>query len=138
MKSKKTETKHDIVHLMKQWQLIEDASVNNTTQIINMNSNPLIHVVMEIIRQDSAMHRRVQQLIIDHFSKNELSVSPEELEEIWDMIMEHDIMEKKTISLAKQALPEVKNSSVAYLIEYLLTDEKKHDKMLEELEKLKK
>lgn len=134
----KQEQNNELVKLMMQWQKIEDASVNNTTNIIKMNSNPLIHVVMEIIRQDSAMHRRVQQLIIDHIEKTPLELSKDEIDELWSMLMEHDVLEKKTITMAKEALKGLKNSSVSYLIEYLLTDEKKHDKLIENLEKIAK
>lgn len=130
--------KDRLIPIMEQWQKIEDASIQSTTQIIKMNANPLIHVVMEIIRQDSAMHRRVQQLIIDHFNSKELSLEKDELEEVWDLLMEHDLMEKKTIALAKDALEEAKDTPVGYLLEYLMTDEKKHDKMIDELEKINK
>lgn len=128
----------NLVHLMKNWQKIEDASVKNTTEIIKKSDNPLVHLIMEIIRQDSVMHRRVQQLIVDHFESKPILMDPEELAGFWDMIEEHDAIEKKTIKLAEEALATTKSPIASYLLEYLLTDEKKHDKLLEELEKIKK
>lgn len=128
----------NLVHLMKNWQKIEDASVKNTTEIIKQSENPLVHLIMEIIRQDSVMHRRVQQLIVDHFESKPIVMNPEELAGFWDMIEEHDVIEKKTIKLAQEALEITKSPIASYLLEYLLTDEKKHDKLLEELEKIKK
>ncbi len=129
--------KKEMVDLMKQWQKIEDAAIQNTTEIIKETTNPLIHIVMEIIRQDSAMHRRVQQLIINYFEDNSLKIESDEIEDLWEKLSEHDEIEKKTIELAKTALKDTKSSLVKYLVEYLLTDEKKHDKMIQELEKLK-
>jgi hypothetical protein len=127
-----------LIDILRHWQKIEDASVHNTTEILKKTDNPLIHLVMEIIRQDSAMHKRTQQLIIDHFEKKPISVSPDELLTFWNMVEEHDEIEKKTIELAKEALNETTSNIARYLLDYLLTDEKKHDKLLEEMEKIKK
>lgn len=126
------------IELMKTWQKIEDASVKNTTEIIKRSDNPLIHIVMEIIRQDSVMHRRVQQLIIDHYDKNPIELNPEDLESIWNLIEDHNEIEKRTISMAEKSLTEIKSPVVAFMLEYLLNDEKKHDILLEEIEKIKK
>lgn len=126
-----------LVELLKQWQKIEDASIKNTTEIIKMTDNPLVHLVMEIIRQDSVMHRRVQQLIIDHFESKPIEMNPDNLATFWSLIYEHDEIEKKTISLAKEALKEVKSPIALYLLEYLLYDETKHDNLLSGLEKIK-
>lgn len=126
-----------LVQIMKQWQEVEDASIRSTSEILKKSSNPIVHMIMEIIRQDSAHHRKVQQMIIDHFEKETLKLTPEELVEFWDLVEEHDEIEKKTITLAKDALRETKAPLVAYLINYLLMDEKKHDDLLEEMSRIK-
>jgi hypothetical protein len=132
------ETNEKLVATMKQWQGIEDDSIKSTTEIIKISENPLVHLVMEIIRQDSVMHRRVQQLIIDHFEKKPITINPDELASFWDMVEAHDAMEKKTIKLAEESLENTNSHLAKYLLEYLLTDEKKHDSLLEEMEKIKK
>jgi hypothetical protein len=132
------ESTQNIINLLKRWQRIEDESIKNTTEIIKRTDNNLTHVVMEIIRQDSVMHRRVQQMIIDHYEKEPLSINPENLNEIWGMISAHDAIEKETIRLAKEIMDESNSQLVKYLLGYLITDETKHDKLLEELEKIKK
>ncbi len=136
--AKQKEVIENMIDLMHRWQKIEDASIKNTTEIIKKTDNPLVHLVMEIIRQDSVMHRRVQQLIIDHFEKKPITMDPEELASFWDLVNEHDEVEKKTIALAEEALKDSKSPIVNYLLDYLLTDERKHDKLLEEMDKIKK
>jgi hypothetical protein len=131
------ESNEKLVHLMKQWQKIEDASVNNSTEVIKNSENPLVHLVMEIIRQDSVMHRRVQQLIIDHLEKKPLVIDVEELKSFWDLIEDHNEIEKKTIALAEEAFKDVKSPIIAYMLDYLLNDERKHDKLLDDLNKIK-
>lgn len=126
-----------LVQILKKWQEVEDSSIKSTTEIIKKSKNPIVHMVMEIIRQDSANHRKVQQLIIDHFEKSSFKLNPEELAEFWDLVEEHDEIEKKTINLAKEALRETNSPLVAYFLNYLLTDERKHDELLEEMSRIK-
>ena len=126
-----------IVEIMKQWQVIEDDSIKTMKDIQKRTENPLIVLIMDIIKHDSAFHRRTQQLIIDHFEKNSLKLDTDELVDFWDMIEEHDEVEKKTIELAKEAKKYTNFPLVQYLIDYLLKDEQKHDSLLEEMEKVK-
>ena len=127
-----------LVKILKNWQTIEDESVKNSTEIIKQTKNPLIHLIMEIIRQDSAMHKRVQQLIIDHYEKQPVTIAPDELLAMWKMVEHHDELEKQTIEKAKEAIDETTSNLARYLLDYLLTDEKKHDMLLTEMEKIKK
>ena len=64
--------------------------------------NPLIRQIMEIIRNDSVQHHRVQQFIIDSLTKEAVKLTPEELAQVWDEITAHDEVERETIELAKQ------------------------------------
>mgnify|MGYP003574773817 CR=1 FL=1 len=135
--SNKKVANEKVVEIMKQWQLIEDDSIKTMNTILKKTDNPLIQLVMEIIKHDSGMHRRTQQLIIDHFEKESFKMTPDELVDFWDLVEEHDKVEKKTIELAKEAREATTYPLVQYLIDYLLTDEQKHDKLLEEMEKIK-
>ncbi len=127
----------NLLNLLRQWQDIEDDAIRNTTEIIKKTSNPIIHLIMEIIRQDSVTHRKVQQLIINHYEKFPLCIESYELSELWDAISEHDEVERKTIELAAEALKRNDSPLVNLLLDYLITDEKKHDKLLTSLEKFK-
>ncbi len=127
-----------LVEILKDWQKIEDATIRNTTEIIKKTDNPLVHLVMEIIRQDSVMHRRVQQLIIDNYEKQPITLFTEEISNIWSLVEEHNEVEKKTIAIAKEALQDLTSPIVKYLLEYLLYDETKHDNLLEEIENIRK
>jgi len=50
---------------MARWQKVEAGTVEYVGQIIEETDNPIIKLVMDIIRRDSEMHHRTQQLIID-------------------------------------------------------------------------
>ena len=144
-KKKKMTTKEaqqKIVANMRKWQKIEDASVASTGQVIAQTKNPLIRLVMEIIQSDSQLHYRIQELIADSLSKKAIAVSPEEIGKVWKLIEKHIALEKRTITLAKSSLAAIEGKKgmlvQAYLLEYLMKDEQKHDAVLENLEAIKK
>lgn len=138
---KTRELQEKIVANMKAWQKIENDSVEMAARISKQTENPIVRVVMEIIMRDSATHYRVQQLLIDSLQKEAVALRPEELGDVWGMIDEHIALERKTIDYAKEALAAIKGTKMVvqqYLLEYMLTDEEKHNKMLDNLEAVKK
>ncbi len=135
------ETQEKIIDNMHRWQKIENASVASTGEVINKTDNPIIRLVMEIIQRDSQMHFRVQDLIAESLTTKTISLSPDELLEVWDMIEKHIKLEEKTIELANEAKKALEGKKMVvqeYLIDYLLIDEEKHNKILETLETIKK
>ena len=135
------ELQENVVQRMKQWQKLETAAVGQTATIMEKTDHPLLRLVAEIIQHDSQMHHRVQQLIIDSFEKSPVSVPVEQLAQIWDAVEDHIRIEKKTIEMATGSLEALKGSSNVvqqYLLHYLLADEQKHDKLLADLDLIKK
>jgi hypothetical protein len=123
---------------LRRWQHIEDESVAQTSSIIAKTNNPLIKLVMEIIRQDSVMHKRVQQVILDSLEKQAFSLTPEELGDVWDLIETHAAAEKETIELAEKARKNCRLFVQKHLLTYLTEDELKHDRLLNQLEDFKR
>jgi hypothetical protein len=123
---------------LRDWQKIEDASVEHTTAILERTSNPLIRLVMEIIRQDSVMHKKVQQAILDSLEKEAFSLQPEELGEMWEMIERHDEAEEQAIRMAEQARRSCPLLIQRQLLEYLVDDERKHERLMAYLEDFKR
>jgi len=115
----------EAVDVLRQWQGIERDAIETTAQI------------MEIIRNDSVQHHRVQQFLIDSMTKTPVTVSPDELAEVWGQIEAHDELERQTIELAEKLKAESTDPIAKVLLDYLLRDEQKHDTILGELEKFK-
>jgi len=135
------ELQAQIVDNMHRWQKIENASVASTGRVIEATNNTVVRLIMEIIQRDSQMHYRVQELIADSLTSKTLTLSPDELEKVWDMIDEHIRLEKKTVELAAEAIAKLKGKKMVvqeYLLYYLLEDEQKHNHVLETLELIKK
>ena len=127
-----------LVATLRKWQGVEDGSVALTAQVLAKTENPLIRLVMEIIQQDSVMHKKVQQAILDSLEKEAFSLQPEELAEIWDMIEKHDAAEKEAIRLAEEAKASCPLVVQRQLLDYLIEDEKKHDRLMANLEDFKR
>lgn len=128
----------NMVNVLRDWQALERAAMNDTAEILQDTSNPLIRAIMEIIRHDSLMHHRIQQFLIDGLTREAITVSREDVAEIWTRIEEHDKAEKKTIELATELQEKAWDPVHKVLLQYLLIDEKKHDTILEQLGQIKK
>lgn len=138
MSTTAAENPTELTAVLKTWQGIESATVSHTTEVIARTQNPLIRLVMEIIRQDSEMHYRVQQVLLDSIEKQAITLTPEELGDIWEMVEKHAEMEKKTIELAEKARNNCRLFVQRHLLTYLIEDEKKHDRLLGQLEDFKR
>jgi hypothetical protein len=127
-----------LINTLREWQGIERHAIDTTAKIMEKSGNPLVRQIMEIIRNDSVQHHRVQQFIIDSLTKEPVNLTHDELAEIWEEIEAHDEIERKTIEMAKECKEECKFFVQRALLDYLIIDEQKHDHILQELEAFKK
>jgi hypothetical protein len=131
-----------IIANMKNWQKIENASVASVSDVIEKSDNPVIKIVMEIIKRDSEMHHRIQQMIVDCLESRTVEVSSDDLVKVWDLIEKHIAIEERAADLASQSLEATEGNKgmlvPRYLLTYLMTDEAKHDKLLDDLALFKK
>jgi hypothetical protein len=126
-----------MVDVLRTWQGIERQAINDMAETIEETENPLIRLVMEIIRSDSLMHHRVQQFLIDSVTRKDVTVTREDVAKVWEKIEEHDKHEKQTIKLAEELRAEAWSPVHKQFLDYLLTDEKKHEELLAQLEDMK-
>jgi len=132
----------EISTTMKNWQKVEGNSIASTAQIMAKTNNSIIRMAMEIIQRDSQMHSWIQSWIADTLENKTVSLSPDELLEVGQMIEHHIGIENRMIESAEQALASVKGKKTLlaqqYFLNYLLNDEKKHSNLLSSLEILAK
>jgi hypothetical protein len=135
------EAQEKIVNNMATWQAIENASVASTGRVIEKTKNPIVRLVMEVIQRDSQMHYRVQELIADSLSTKATTLTPDEVGDVWELLEQHIELEKETVELAKSSLEAIEGNKgmlvQAYLLEYLLKDEEKHDSILGKLSEVR-
>lgn len=127
-----------LVTALRQWQGIERKAIESCAEIMEKTDNVLIRQFMEIIRNDSVQHHRVQQFIIDSLTTTPVKLTPEELSQVWDEITAHDEIEHEVVSLAKKLKDDCPFFVQRALLEYLIIDEEKHETIMESLESFKK
>ena len=135
------ENQEKLAGTMKRWQKLEDAAISQAARIMEEAEHPLIRAVMEVIKNDSENHHRIQQLIIDSVEKEHINVFTDDLAKVWESIERHIALEKKTIDMAAESLAALegsKNVVQLYLLDYLRMDEEKHDKLLADLDRIKR
>ncbi len=141
MRKSTKELQQDLISNMETWREIENAAIASTGRVIEKTENPIIRLVMEIIKRDSQMHYYVQERSIESLQKT-VSLTPEELGEVWGLIENHIEIEEQTRRLAEESLEATKKSKgmllQTYLLEYLLEDEKKHINLLKRLADIQK
>jgi rubrerythrin len=137
-KRTRKESTENLIKTMRDWQEIERQAIQTTTTIMEKTDNLLIRQFMEIIRNDSVQHHRVQQFIIDSLTKQPVTLTHDDVAQIWGEIEAHDKVERKTIKMAEKCKEECGFFVQRSLLEYLIADEKKHDLILQELETFKK
>jgi bacterioferritin (cytochrome b1) len=87
------------------------------------------------------MHHTVQGWIAKSLTNETVTLSPDELERVWELIERHVEIENRMAEAVKELLPQLKGKKMVvqeYLLQYLLDDEAKHANLLKRLETIKK
>lgn len=128
----------DMVSGLREWQSIERQAMEQSAEILEATDNPFLRIIMEVIRHDSLMHHRVQQVIIDSLVKENITLTSEDVAAVWEKIENHEETEREVINIAKGLHEKAWNPVHKQLLSYLITDEEKHDRLLDELNQVKK
>ena len=134
------EMQDKLIANMERWQQVEANAIKTTADIAAKVKNPIIKHIMEVIKRDSEMHARTQKMIVETL-QGTYTMTPDELAAVWGDIEKHIETERQTIELAKEAKGYLKGRKMTvqeYLVEYLLTDEEKHNALLDQLAIIKK
>ncbi len=135
---KSAESTGKIVNLMKDWQVLEDMTIAHANEILGKSLNQIITMTMEMIKSDSEKHKILQQVIIDHLTKEPVRLTPEQLIPLSDMLGKHMEAEAKSLILADKAVDNSGDFITSYLLSYLIADETKHHALLNKLNELKR
>jgi len=136
--SKAQERTREAIELLRSWQSLEREAIATTAEIMESTDNLLIRQIMEIIRNDSVQHHRVQQFIIDQMTREPVRMSPDDMAEVWTRLEQHDQLERRTIEMAIELKEKTTDVVAKVLLEYLILDEQKHDTLLGQLEAVKR
>ncbi len=132
-KQKPMEMSEEFLDTIRQWQKLEDDTIRNSEELIAKSKNPIIRMIMEMIKFDSQKHKVMQQLLIDGLSREPLHLNPDELAPLAEEMNRHIEAESKSVQLASKALEQSELFVTRYILTLLLADEAKHHRLLGDL-----
>jgi hypothetical protein len=133
------EQRQRIVSTLKDWELLEEESSASIEQVKTKCGNPLVRLVMEIIEHDARLHRRLQEFILNSLEREPLTLSPDEVGEVIELIRKHTGLKTQMIEKVEKTLETTTDKSLhiqEFLMKTLLVDERKHKEMLKGMEKV--
>ncbi|OGW74037.1 MAG: hypothetical protein A2484_09335, partial [Nitrospirae bacterium RIFOXYC2_FULL_44_7] len=127
-----------LLHTLREWQKLEDATIKFSEELMEKTDNKLIRMTMEMIKHDSQKHKVMQQMLIDSLTKEAFILSPDDLALLSSGLNKHLAAEAKSLELADEALKNSELFVTRYILSYLIADEQKHHKLLSNLNELKR
>ncbi len=133
---KSAESNEDFLKLLKKWRGIERSTISLTNKTLMKVDNPIVTALIDTIKQDSEKHKEILGLIIDGLEGTTV-LTQEDMGILAQFIENHAKVEKDSVEIAEQALKRVRTALPKFLLNYLLTDEKKHDMLMDGLADIK-
>ena len=136
-REKAVERDQEFIDDIKKWQKLEDVTIKSSEEIMKKTDNQLIQVLMGAIKRDSEKHKEILQLIHDVIAKS-YTLRPDELAEMSHLLEKHLAIEKESIEVAEKAYHNSRLFVLRHLITYILEDERKHHKIISQLDDFKR
>lgn len=128
------EQRQKIVSTVKDCESLEQKSAQSIRQVKAKCGNPLVYLVLDIIENDARQHQRLLEFIVNSLEREPLTLSPDEVGGIMELIRDHTQLKAQMIQKMEKLLETTKDKSLhiqEFLLKTLLADEKKHQGMLE-------
>ncbi len=120
----------DFLDKITDWQTIETDNIEQAKKEIPKAKNPLIRMMLQMLKLEAEKRRILQQMIVDSINKEAVNLSPDELQNLSDHLNRHVDIEEKALMIAKEAFEESELAIPRYLLSYLIGDLKKQNSLL--------
>lgn len=119
------------------WQEVEEETIANANVLIEKSQSTLVKQVMRLVLRDSEKHRELLQTLLGVLHGT-ITMTPDELGEISELLEKHKQIENESIILANAALEHTTHYVMRQLLTYMLEDERKHLLMTEQVQEYKR
>lgn len=127
----------EIISRLRELQEIERSNLEQATRVMEQSENELVRMLMDISASGALQRHKVAQFIIDSL-KISVELTPDELELVWREIESYHRRDRSTIAIASELRDSVRFFVQNSMLEYLVLDAEKEDKLLMALEDFKK
>ena len=131
------EEKQQFERGIRKWQQVEDVTIESCEALKDASDNVLVRTIADIIRADSMKHKEVLEVILQALDGT-ITLTPEELGGISTLLDDHLNIERDSIQLAMDEFENSRHFVIRQLLSYLLEDERKHYKLLSQLNDFKR
>lgn len=121
-----------------EWLTVESDTVMKCAEIQEETDNPFVQLVAEIIRGSSKTHIRILNLIHECLVKKAVSLRPEELGQMVELVQGYLENETRSTDTVQQVISSSRIFVIKQLLAYMLEDRSRNLKLLDQLEDFKK
>ena len=126
----------ELIRFLKEQIEIENKIVDSLNKSLDDIKNPSVRGVLKGISLDSVKHAEMYASAIKLLTEIGPTLKEEHLDEQRRLVEEHIEMEARLIKRISEKLPTTENEKVKLLLEAILTDERRHHKLLNEVLKI--
>jgi rubrerythrin len=123
-------SKNELIEFIKRQIVIEKEIVDSLNKGIANINNPPVKGVLKGISLDSMKHAELYSAALTLLTKVSQALQQEDLDAQRALVEKHIKLEAELIKKIEDELPNVDDSKVKFLLESILTDEKRHHAML--------
>jgi rubrerythrin len=130
MEEKNLSANKDLVEFMKRQIVIEKEIVKSLNKGIVDIKNPPVKGVLKGISLDSVKHAELYASAVTLLTDVSQALKQEHLDKQRALVEKHIKMEAELIKKLEKMMPTIENKKVVFLLDAILTDEKRHHAML--------
>jgi rubrerythrin len=119
-----------LVEFMKRQIIIEKEIVDSLNKGIADIKNPPVKGVLKGISLDSVKHAELYSAAVTLLTKVSTALKQENLDAQRALVEKHIQMEAELIKKLEKIMPTIENSKVRFLLDSILTDERRHHALL--------
>jgi ribonucleotide reductase beta subunit family protein with ferritin-like domain len=123
-------SKDKLLEFMKKQIVIEKEIVHSLREGLTDVHNPPVKGVLKGISLDSIKHAELYSAAITLLTDPSKALTQENLDEQRELVEKHIQLEADLIKKLEKMLPSIENKKVSFLLESILTDERRHHAML--------
>jgi rubrerythrin len=120
-----------LVEFMKKQIQNENEIVRSVTEGIKNVNNPPVKAVLRGISLDSTKHAELYDSAITLLTITSQAMTQQNLDEQRELVEKHIHLEAELIKKLEKELPTIQNKKVAFLLNSILMDERRHHAMLQ-------
>ncbi len=121
---------NELVEFMKRQIIIEKEIVDSLNKGIADIKNPPVKGVLKGISLDSVKHAELYSAAVSLLTNVSQALKQENLDEQRALVEKHIQMEAELIKKLEKIMPTIENSKVQFLLNSILTDERRHHALL--------